>query len=324
MTHTGTPMLLILAIVFLFPSALAHSGGTDANGCHTNHKTGDYHCHGSSSYSDYPSYGVDYSPKPAVSFSCEGPTFGDSSDPTYLYCRTSQGFGINREGTMTGEAQYGTRAYTAIEQEEKRAGNVSKVMPPLSETQTQREESKQVNEPLDWGLILYAVGVLYGVAYGPFVVLLGLCLVCVGIEALFRVCAVGLNGFLSAKGSYQRLFSFCEKVLIAGIVLSVIQLLVVLVGGFNQAKPPVVLYGSGITSWAQGSFYQMWGFMITLMMVQIAAAAKTRRGKALASVALWFFPCGGGCVPLAILSFLVGLTAFFCNWEDVPERKLRL
>ncbi|NKC22097.1 YHYH domain-containing protein [Ochrobactrum oryzae] len=25
--------------------ALAHSGGTDANGCHTNHKTGGYHCH---------------------------------------------------------------------------------------------------------------------------------------------------------------------------------------------------------------------------------------------------------------------------------------
>lgn len=22
-----------------------HSGGTDANGCHTNHATGDYHCH---------------------------------------------------------------------------------------------------------------------------------------------------------------------------------------------------------------------------------------------------------------------------------------
>ena len=22
-----------------------HSGGTDANGCHTNHSTGDYHCH---------------------------------------------------------------------------------------------------------------------------------------------------------------------------------------------------------------------------------------------------------------------------------------
>ncbi|WP_352595126.1 YHYH domain-containing protein [Mesorhizobium sp. M0633] len=24
---------------------LAHGGGTDANGCHTNHKTGEYHCH---------------------------------------------------------------------------------------------------------------------------------------------------------------------------------------------------------------------------------------------------------------------------------------
>ncbi|MGU3575668.1 YHYH domain-containing protein [Brucellaceae bacterium C25G] len=26
-------------------AALAHSGGTDANGCHTNSKTGVYHCH---------------------------------------------------------------------------------------------------------------------------------------------------------------------------------------------------------------------------------------------------------------------------------------
>lgn len=25
--------------------AVGHSGGTDAYGCHTNHKTGDYHCH---------------------------------------------------------------------------------------------------------------------------------------------------------------------------------------------------------------------------------------------------------------------------------------
>lgn len=26
-------------------SSFAHSGGTDENGCHTNHKTGAYHCH---------------------------------------------------------------------------------------------------------------------------------------------------------------------------------------------------------------------------------------------------------------------------------------
>ncbi|MEC6823971.1 YHYH domain-containing protein [Photobacterium piscicola] len=25
--------------------ANAHSGGTDSNGCHTNNKTGVYHCH---------------------------------------------------------------------------------------------------------------------------------------------------------------------------------------------------------------------------------------------------------------------------------------
>lgn len=24
---------------------LSHSGGTNSDGCHTNHKTGDYHCH---------------------------------------------------------------------------------------------------------------------------------------------------------------------------------------------------------------------------------------------------------------------------------------
>lgn len=27
-------------------TASAHSGGTNAEGCHTNRKTGDYHCHG--------------------------------------------------------------------------------------------------------------------------------------------------------------------------------------------------------------------------------------------------------------------------------------
>lgn len=27
------------------PEVSTHSGGTDAAGCHTNHKTGGYHCH---------------------------------------------------------------------------------------------------------------------------------------------------------------------------------------------------------------------------------------------------------------------------------------
>jgi hypothetical protein len=34
-----------LLIVLMPASALAHGGGLDANGCHTNRKTGDYHCH---------------------------------------------------------------------------------------------------------------------------------------------------------------------------------------------------------------------------------------------------------------------------------------
>ena len=40
-------LLFGLAIVaFGLPSTtLAHGGGLDKNGCHTNRKTGDYHCH---------------------------------------------------------------------------------------------------------------------------------------------------------------------------------------------------------------------------------------------------------------------------------------
>jgi hypothetical protein len=39
--------LLTIALLLSWGAALAHSGGTDANGCHTNRKTGDYHCHNS-------------------------------------------------------------------------------------------------------------------------------------------------------------------------------------------------------------------------------------------------------------------------------------
>lgn len=41
-------MKKLIAMMFILVTsqlAIAHSGGTDANGCHTNHKTGDYHCH---------------------------------------------------------------------------------------------------------------------------------------------------------------------------------------------------------------------------------------------------------------------------------------
>lgn len=39
-------LALVVAMMLGVSSlAFAHSGGTDANGCHRNHKTGDYHCH---------------------------------------------------------------------------------------------------------------------------------------------------------------------------------------------------------------------------------------------------------------------------------------
>jgi hypothetical protein len=39
-------LLPVLAgLLAVGPPAAAHSGGLDASGCHTNRKTGDYHCH---------------------------------------------------------------------------------------------------------------------------------------------------------------------------------------------------------------------------------------------------------------------------------------
>lgn len=44
--------ILIFGLLIIFPiSVFAHSGRTDSSGCHTNKKTGDYHCHGGSSVS---------------------------------------------------------------------------------------------------------------------------------------------------------------------------------------------------------------------------------------------------------------------------------
>jgi micrococcal nuclease len=40
----------VLVLSFILPLGVsAHSGRTDENGCHTNRKTGGYHCHSSSS-----------------------------------------------------------------------------------------------------------------------------------------------------------------------------------------------------------------------------------------------------------------------------------
>lgn len=35
----------VAAVLLAAPVAIAHGGGLNAEGCHTNRKTGDYHCH---------------------------------------------------------------------------------------------------------------------------------------------------------------------------------------------------------------------------------------------------------------------------------------
>ena len=38
--------IFLFLLVFVGP-VFSHSGGTNSDGCHTNRKTGDYHCHNS-------------------------------------------------------------------------------------------------------------------------------------------------------------------------------------------------------------------------------------------------------------------------------------
>jgi hypothetical protein len=40
---------LVFGLSLVSAPALPHSGGLDSSGCHTNRKTGDYHCHRSQS-----------------------------------------------------------------------------------------------------------------------------------------------------------------------------------------------------------------------------------------------------------------------------------
>ena len=38
-------ILILLVTIAVSITSYAHSGRTDSNGCHTNRKTGEYHCH---------------------------------------------------------------------------------------------------------------------------------------------------------------------------------------------------------------------------------------------------------------------------------------
>ena len=47
-TYLGIALVLVVATPVGI--VLAHPGGLDANGCHTNHRTGEYHCHRGGGY----------------------------------------------------------------------------------------------------------------------------------------------------------------------------------------------------------------------------------------------------------------------------------
>lgn len=73
--------------------AAAHGGGLDANGCHTNRKTGDYHCHRSSA-----------APPRAVSYAA--PAASSSRTSSYRNCTEARAAGA--APVRRGDPGYGT------------------------------------------------------------------------------------------------------------------------------------------------------------------------------------------------------------------------
>jgi len=65
----GRVVLFAGALALASPVTFAHSGGLDSSGCHTNRKTGEYHCHRSPSAT--PASGV---VKKSNSGICHAPT----------------------------------------------------------------------------------------------------------------------------------------------------------------------------------------------------------------------------------------------------------
>lgn len=64
---TGILVLAIGVIALSAPPVIAHGGGLDSEGCHTNSKTGDRHCHRSGGSSSQPKPGLVSGPVTLVS-----------------------------------------------------------------------------------------------------------------------------------------------------------------------------------------------------------------------------------------------------------------
>jgi len=100
------------AVLLIHGTAFAHSGGTNSEGCHTNSKTGDYHCHnsgtsggggsgGGSTYTPTPSYTSCDKPNEMISGRCTDPVnaciakYGSHSEYTNAGCGCEDGYQLN-------------------------------------------------------------------------------------------------------------------------------------------------------------------------------------------------------------------------------------
>lgn len=149
----STLLLLPILSMLLWTDAHAHGGGTDASGCHTNRKTGDYHCHGGGSsyrsygyqaprtYTNYEAPAPQRTRKPPVTFTCTGTSFVDPTNGAYTYCPVSGGYGINKDGDKTGIATYGSPAYDAIKALEPAPAPIKVEAPPATPKEVEEDNS---------------------------------------------------------------------------------------------------------------------------------------------------------------------------------------
>jgi len=67
-SHRAMPVLVLLTVLLLSTAeVMAHGGGLDAQGCHTNSKTGERHCHRNGSRTSKPTAGLVSGPVSLIS-----------------------------------------------------------------------------------------------------------------------------------------------------------------------------------------------------------------------------------------------------------------
>ena len=103
-----TFILSICAVgLLLAQPALAHSGGLDKDGCHTNRKTGDYHCHRASgpAHAHPSSPGQRDAPAPATAVPAARVPRPQSSGRAFANCAEARAAGA--APVRRGEPGYG-------------------------------------------------------------------------------------------------------------------------------------------------------------------------------------------------------------------------